>query len=233
MKRVLLLRAKEDIPRTAKKLRQLGYDVVKSPVLKITGTDEPIPAGPFDALLITSDKGLEFAGSAEAYKAQPMHIVGSKTARHAAEQGWRVDLVAETAEQLASQLLGRHAAPGRFLYLAGRNRKPLLEKKLIAAGHTVATAEVYEARPEQKLWKEARTIIAQGGVKYALHYSRRSASIFVNLARSAKLLKEIREMNHLALSNDVAGPLRAAGLNVSMAPEPNEDNLLSLLPKAA
>ena len=60
MTRVLVLRAREDAERTASRLRAMGFTPLLSPVLEIVGTGAAIPRGPFDAVLATSAKGLEF-----------------------------------------------------------------------------------------------------------------------------------------------------------------------------
>lgn len=231
MKRVLVLRAKEDIPITAKKLRERGFEVVRSPVLKVVSTGAALPEGPFDAVLATSEKGVEFAPD-PALKTLPLLVVGAKTARYATSEGWRTEIVAENVASL-QKVAARYAVPTRFLYLAGRNRQPALENGLTEAGHKVSTVEVYEARAEQRLWKDARELISEDGIDYALHYSRRSASIFLHLARSARLANKLRNITHLALSDDVAAPLRLANLDVKASPNPNETSLLSLLPKEA
>lgn len=234
MKRVLVLRAKEDIPNTAKKLRQRGFEVVRSPVLKVVATGEPLPAGPFDAVLATSEKGLEFApADAAAVRALPLLVVGAKTARYAATEDWRSDIVAENVAGLLQKIAAKYSNPAHFLYLAGRSRQPTLEIGLKDAGHMVSTAQIYEARAEQRLWKDARALIAEDGIDFALHYSRRSASIFLNLARSAKLANNLRNIKHLALSDDVAAPLRLADLDVQASPSPDENSLLALLPQEA
>lgn len=79
-----------------------------------------------------------------------------------------------------------------------------------------------------------------------LHYSARSARIFLDLARAAEGAPSLRGatatkqsssrrarsdgMVHLALSEDVARPLREAGCaDVRAAPAPNEESLLALL----
>lgn len=229
MKRVLVLRAKEDIPNTAKKLRQMGFEVVRSPVLKIVGTGESVPDGPFDAVLATSEKGLEFAPEASAIRALPLHVVGGKTARYAAEVHWPTEIVAENAANLLQRIAVRYAVPTHFLYLAGRNRQPTLERGLSDAGHKLSVVEIYEAQPETKLWKDARALIGESKIDYALHYSRRSASIFLNLARAAKLANKLGGIKHLALSDDVAAPLRLAELDVHASPRPDENSMLSLL----
>ncbi len=196
-------------------------------MLDIVATAAPIPQGAYDAVLATSAKGIECAGSrAEFYKALPLHAVGAKTAAAARANGWRPEIVAGTAEAILPQLFARYPAPAHFLYLAGRDRQATVEAGLSAAGHCVTAVNVYEARAAESLTEPARVALAAGEIDIALHYSRRSAEIFLRLVEAAGLTGRLGAMSHVALSDDVAAPLRAAGLSVTCAEKPDEAHLL-------
>lgn len=229
MNLVLLLRAAEDAARTAEKLRALGYAVVLSPVLEFAATDAIMPCGEYDAVIVTSAKGVEFAGDARQLRAALLHAVGEKTAETARARGFHPDIVAGNAEAILPLLLERYRRPAHFLYLAGRDRQPVLEAGLRAAGHEVQTVEVYEARAARALTTEAVADIAARRVVAALHYSRRSAEIFLQLAQSAGVADALPDMTHVALSEHVAVPLRKLGLQTLVAAKPDEEHLLSLL----
>jgi uroporphyrinogen-III synthase len=225
--RVLVLRAREDALRTSEKLRSMGFTPVVSPVLEIGSTGAPIPSGDYDAVLASSAKGIDCAGSdAEALGALPFHAVGAKTATAAQARGWRPDIVAGNAEAILPLLLARYPAPAHFLYLAGRDRQEALESGLLAAGHRITAVEVYEARAATALTQEASAGLAAGDIDIALHYSRRSAEIFLALAKAAGLSPRLGRMIHIALSEDVATPLEALGLKVLRAERPDEAHLL-------
>ncbi|MGA9824988.1 MAG: uroporphyrinogen-III synthase [Methylocystis sp.] len=225
MTRVLVLRAREDAERTASRLRAMGFTPLLSPVLEIVGTGAAIPRGPFDAVLATSAKGLEFCAEPEELRTLPLHAVGARTAHIARELGWRPDLFAGEARGLAPLIRARYATPARFLYLAGRDRQSDLETGLRAAGHEVTIVETYEARAATALAPAALDALAKGKIAAALHYSRRSAEIFVKLARDAGLTKALGEIDHLALSREAASPLPRARI----AERPDEEHLLRLL----
>ena len=64
-----------------------------------------------------------------------------------------------------------------------------------------------------------------------LHYSRRSAELAIELARSAGLIEAFLGLSHNALSKDVAEPLQRAGAgNVIVSAQPDEDSLFATLP---
>jgi uroporphyrinogen-III synthase len=227
-RRVFVPRARADAERTAAKLYAFGFEPVISPVLEIVATGAALPQGDYDAVLATSAKGLEHAGEAGALRALPLHAVGARTARAAEAIGWRPCLVAGNARALLPLLRARYEAPARFLYLAGRDRRAELEDGLRAQGHDAAIVETYEARAASALTDEAKAAIANGGA-VALHYSRRGVEIFLALAREAGLTEQIATLAHLALSQDVAEPLRRLGLAPRVAEKPDEEHLLRLL----
>lgn len=216
--------------RTAQKLRAIGFIPVLSPVLEIAATGAQMPQGAFDAVLASSAKGVELARGARAFKALPLHAVGEKTAETARALGWRADIVAGNAQAILPLLLARYQPPAHFLYLAGRDRQQTLETGLKAAGHRVAAVEVYEARAAKALSQEAVDAIAAGKIDAILHYSRRSAEIFLALAKDAGILEKARPALHFALSREVAQPLLCEHVpNVGVAERPDEEHLLELL----
>ncbi len=62
-----------------------------------------------------------------------------------------------------------------------------------------------------------------------LHFSPRSAEMFVALARKARLESALRSIRHLCLSAAVAAVLSEAGARAEIAPRPEEAALLALL----
>ncbi len=234
MTRVLVLRAREDAARTAEKLRAMGITSVLSPVLEIVPTGAKIPQGEYDAALVSSAKGVELCDDVEAFKTLPFHAVGAKTAEAARAHGWRPDIVAGSAEAILPLLLARYPRPARFLYLSGCDRQPTLEAGLRASGHRVIAVAVYEARAATALAPEAVAALAANKIDAALHYSRRSAEIFLALAQALGIIEQLRIVSHFALSEEVAKPLLHEGFaNVSVAERPDEEHLLELLAKRA
>jgi uroporphyrinogen-III synthase len=227
VKRVLVLRAREDALRTAEKLRDMGFAPLLSPVLETAATGAAQPRGDFDAAVATSARGVALAGFALAL---PLHAVGARTAALGWQRGWGGGLVAESAADLAQEICARYAEPLRLLYLAGHDRKDALEASLRRGGHEVVAVEIYEARAAQALTEEALQGIAGGRIAAALHYSRRSARIFAGLVEKAGLCEDLRQIPQFALSHDVGEALgRDLALEPRIAPAPNEDSLLALL----
>ncbi len=233
MTRVLVLRAREDAARTAEKLRAMGVTSVLSSVLEIVPTGAKIPQTEYDAALVSSAKGIELCDDdTEAFKTLPFHAVGAKTADAARAHGWRPDIVAGSAEAILPLLLARYPRPARFLYLAGCDRQPTLEAGLRASGHQISAVEIYAARAATTLAPEAVAALAANKIDAALHYSRRSAEIFLALAQALGIIEQLRIVSHFTLSEEVATPLLREGFaNVSVAEQPDEEHLLKLLAK--
>ena len=95
----------------------------------------------------------------------------------------------------------------------------------------VTTIEVYIAQAANSLSDTAISMISAGAIDTALHYSRRSAQIFLELIKKEGLLPKIHSAQHLALSKDVAIPLHAAGLNTHIAEKPDEKHMIDLVRK--
>lgn len=230
MRRVLVTRAREGAERTAEELRRRGFAPLIAPVLEIAATGAPIPAETFDAVLATSARAIQFVEGLAALRA-PFFVVGGKTAQALSARGAQVEASAPDVAALTLLLGARFSAPARFLYLAGHDRKDDLESFLRARGHAATVVETYEARAAAALAEEARAALAAGEMEAALHYSARSASIFLALADAAGAPAALRaRVTHFALSEDVARVLRAAGCaKVRVAAAPDQASLLAAL----
>lgn len=225
-----MLRARQDAERTGAKLRSLGYEPLISPVLEIVATAAKAPQGAFDAVLATSAKGVELARFSFPL---PLYALGARALEAAEARGWRAGAAAKDATALAALLIEIFPSPARFLYLAGRDRKDELEIRLGAAGHDVRVVETYEARAAATLSEAVLAALAAEDVYATLHYSRRSAEIFVRLTLGREdpaLLVKLHNSKHFALSADVAAPLRRElAIEPAIAAAPDEDSLLDLL----
>jgi uroporphyrinogen-III synthase len=232
---VLLTRALEESKRTAALLASQGHEAVLSPVLEMVPTGAMWPPGVVDGLIATSARAFELLSAEpewplpEARRLLPLLLVGERTHEAARERGFDGPaLIAQNAKTLAAELEMRFANPCRFVYLAGRERKAGLEKSLAKAGHTVELVEVYAAQPAEFLTEEALIRAQKGEIGAVLHYSRRSADIFLRVARNAGL--NLSRINHVCISQDAAAPLLAAGIHeVLVAKAPEEQAMFAII----
>lgn len=232
---VLLTRALDEGTRTATKLAANGHRAILSPVLDMVPTGAAWPPGIVGGVLATSAQAFELFSDLpewplpEARRLMPLFVVGARTLEAARERGFEgPSFVAVDAKELAASVIANVDASRHLLYLAGRDRKPDLERTLAEAGKSVETIEVYSAQAAEGLSDEAIALLDAGEIEAVLHYSRRSAEIFLDLASRAHL--DVSSLTHIAISSDAAAPLWLIKSNeVHVAEKPNEQAMLALV----
>lgn len=229
--RVLLTRAAEDAARTRATLEALGHRVLISPVISIEATGVDWPGGVVDGLLATSAQAFatmskDWGPKPEARRLLPLWLVGHRTKQAARDRNFAgPTIVASNAVALAYEM-GKRCAHQNLIYLAGRHRKLDIETALSVATQKVEVLEVYEAANAVKLDDYATKALANNTLDAVMHFSRRSAEIFLELARRTAI--ETRALQ-LCLSEDVAVPLAKAGWPVRIAAEPSEASLIATI----
>ena len=225
--RVLLTRPKEQAQRTAARLQQAGHEVVFAPVSVIRFFPVGWPDEAYDALAITSARAVEaLTNIPERVKTLPLWIVGEKTLLAARKAGFSGPALVTAA--VADLLARTPTTPKlRVIYLAGRERKPDLEQTILARGQSLKILESYAAEAASHLPEEAVQALQAKTIDAVLHYSERSAALFLELTKKAGIA--VDAPRHIALSPVVASPLKAAGLTPDVARAPHEDAMLSAL----
>jgi len=227
--RVLVTRAQADAERTARRLAAKGHEALIAPLTEIVSTAEPRPAGPFDALVVTSTHAAE-ALSGLSNKDCPVFAVGPQTASAVEGAGFSAVVTAEGDAASLSGLIRSTLEPGlTLLHVTARHHKDEPAASLQAAGFQVRQWVAYEARALPSLPEPAAAAIRTGQIGAALHYSRRSADIFLRLAGEAGLTAALRAFPHLCLSADVAASFGRLGVAALPAARPDEESLLALL----
>lgn len=227
--RILLTRAQEDSERTARRLALLGHESVIAPVTRIVPTVDPKPPGSWDSLIVTSAHG-EAALQEVADKDCLVFAVGDRTALAVRQAGFSSVMVADGDAVSLSALIRDRLEPGRtLLHVAARHHKDEPAASLRAAGFRIITWEAYEAEAVESLPDDAIRALRAGQVEAVLHYSRRSADLFLRLAKEANLSANLAIPLHVCLSSDVAVPFDALGLSTRVAARPHEDALLATL----
>jgi uroporphyrinogen-III synthase len=224
--RVLVTRPADQAAPTVKRLSALGHSPVCAPALEIVPIVAVLPEGPFDLILATSAQAFAGLRPSSVLGAAPLACVGDKTAAAAATAGFTARIIAPRAEALSERLIAEWP-PGSALYLAGRERKPLLEDSLRAAGWRLAVLETYDARPVESWPAEIVAALEKGEVDAILHYSPRSAAaarVLIGTEGAARL-------SHYCLSEDVAAICRtfARAEKIFVASQPDEEALMTLV----
>lgn len=231
--RVLLTRAAEDAARTRAVLEARGHRVLSAPLIAIEPLQAAWPGGAVDAIVAASSHAFRalpegWGPSREARRLLPLWLVGRRTCEAARASGYDGAIVsAANAVMLVLQMKKRSI--GRIVYLAGRDRKPDIETALAVTNHQVDLCETYVARAVHDLPPDLHDAPGHAEIDIVLHYSRRSAEMFADLATRLPT-SWIGAARHICLSEDVAEPLRPRGWTVAVATAPNETSLLDLVP---
>jgi uroporphyrinogen-III synthase len=224
--RVLVTRPPEQAAPTAKRLSALGHSPICAPALEVVPLAPALPEGPFDLILATSAQAFAGLRPSSILRAAPLACVGDKTAAAAQAAGFTPRIVAPRAEALSERLTFEWE-PGSALYLAGRERKPLLEDNLRAAGWRLAILQTYDARPVESWPAEITEALKKGEIDAVLHYSPRSAAAALALIGAEGAAR----LSHYCLSEDVAANCRtfARPEKIFVASQPDEEALMTLL----
>jgi uroporphyrinogen-III synthase len=177
-------------------------------------------------VVATSDKA--FLSEDPFDKSSPLYVVGARTGHAAEGRGWRLALPpAADAGELVRTLAGALKPQASVLYLAGRDRKEVIEAALSGA-FALEVVEAYAAEA-RAAWGPTEAQALASCVA-ALHYSYRSADLAAALARAAGAATPFLKLKHVCMSRDVAEPLQALGAtDVAIAETPDEAGLFRRL----
>lgn len=228
--RILLTRPEADAKRSAARLTALGHEVVLAPLFDIVPTGSVMPEGAPDRLLATSAHAFDGLGAQAGHlTALRLDVVGERTAAAARAKGFaQIGTIATEAKALAIALAREGRQPQDFLYLAGRERRPDLEASLAALGHRVTPWIIYETRESEGGAHRLPEIWAHERIDAVLHFSPRSAALYVGLADRAGLRAQALAPLQIAISPRAAQSLTGAP-DVRTAPTPDLDGLVSCL----
>ena len=224
--RVLLTRPSDQAARTAQRLTALGHQPIGAPVLEIAPTGAAVPETPFDWLLATSAQAFLGLQQSSPLLKIPLACVGERTAEAGRILGFTPLAVGVDGEALANTLLQDRIAKSA-LYLAGGERKGVLERRLGEKGWRIWIVETYVARPVA-VWPETiHDALKRGEIDAVLHYSPRSAVLALALMGR----ESARRLFHFCLSPEIAAVCRgwAPAERIAAASQPDEDSLMTLL----
>jgi uroporphyrinogen-III synthase len=224
--KVALFRAREDANASAARLRRFGFSAVCLPAIEIRTTPVQPQRAHYDGVVATSDKAFHADGPSDT--SSPLYVVGARTGHAAQTRGWRLaSPPARNAGELIRMLAGVLKPHAKVLYLAGRDRKEVIEAALAETFELeIVDAYAAEARPA---WRpeEARSLAS---CVAALHYSRRSAGLAAALAKTAGMKACFLGLKHVCMSRDVAEPLQEIGATrIEIAETPDEAGLFRRL----
>lgn len=232
--RLLLTRSETDAQRTAAALRARHHHVTIAPLLHIEAdSTAAIGPGPWAAVLCTSAnaaRAIATHARAAQLRTVPAFAVGQRSAEALVAAGFAAVSSADgNLNDLVRCVAARMQPGGPLLYLAGHELAGDLPGELRAHGFDVHTAMIYRAVAATALPAAAIKALADH-IDGVLHFSRRTAEIYVAAARHADVLSRALAPAHFCLSAAVAEPLAQAGAaTIRIAPQPAEAALIELV----
>jgi uroporphyrinogen-III synthase len=170
---------------------------------------ETVPRGPLPdldgiaGLIFTSAAGVEVFAAQTARRDATAWCVGGRTAAAAAAAGFAdVRTAAGDAEALTA-LIAAAAPEGRLLHLHGTHKAGALAETLLAAGHAVSEAVIYDQTAQAPGPGFAAALAGPGPCIVPL-FSPRSARLFAAAVESVE-------------SGDIGAPIWAAALSPAVA----------------
>jgi uroporphyrinogen-III synthase len=231
--RVLVTRPGEDGTALAEILGARGIESIIEPLLTIKQIEGPaLELGNVQALLLTSANGVRALARRTERRDIPVYAVGDATATTARSSGFaQVHSAAgnvETLVELVTEMLKPKAGP--LLHVAGSAVAGDLIAQVETAGFECTREVLYEAVVERSLMSSTIAAIKDAHIDIVTLYSPRSAEIFVELVRKARLVRSCQNIIALCLSQAVADKISELHWQeVQIAKEPNQDALLNLL----
>lgn len=240
---VLVTRPHPDNEASADALRRMGLDVLLAPMLRFepiefTATDDVTTNG----VIVTSANALRSVadrpGSASLHDL-PVFAVGGRTAEAARDAGFRhvVDADGDAAalrERIVKTVKRKKGAPPpTLLYFAGADLSRDLAGELDELGFNVVTRICYRMVPVNHMPPDICRAFAEHRIDAILHYSKRTARVFVEAARADGVEISALALLQCCISESVGAVLRDEGASqVSIATTPNEDALFDALTRA-
>ena len=227
--RVVVTRPQADSERTAAALEALGHEVLVAPLMRV----EPVAvdlAGTWSAIVITSANALlAVPVTADGVKTLPVFAVGDRSAEAARRAGFaEVSSANGDIKDLVRLVAARAVgAKAPLLYLAGKDRSGDLVAQLATHGIDAEMKVVYRVVAEV-FPPVLAAALESGDVDAVLHFSRRSAELFIEGARASGVTGPAEDVRHLCLSPQVAAPLAGAS-RIAVAARPEEAALIALL----
>jgi uroporphyrinogen-III synthase len=240
---VLLTRPSPDNEASSAALRARGFEVLLAPMLRF----EPAPLADdpdadYQAVIATSANALravEGALGRSPLRKLPVFAVGEHTASVARDLGFAEVMVAKgdagalrerVLESLHAGELGKQRP---LLYLAGADLSRDLAGELGQHGLEVVTQTTYRMAALATLPRAVCDAFARDEVEAVLHYSRRSAAVFLEAVRNAGIEISALAVPQCCLSGNVAAVLHDAGAaQVKVAASTDEKALFEALERA-
>ncbi|MCW2392890.1 uroporphyrinogen-III synthase [Sphingobium sp. B1D7B] len=213
----LILRPQPGSDASAAKAAALGLEVVQLPLFEVVAVhEEPLPQGPFDALLITSANGARYGGEALAcFPDLPVYVVGEASADAVREAG-HPDVIIGGGDAASTVPMIVGAGHRRILHVCGEETRPFDPLDLSITRHICYRTEARDMRRYTKM------LVTMPPSVIAVH------SPAAGRRLNALMPPACRNHFLIAISQAAADATGSGWRRVSVAQEPNDSALLRL-----
>lgn len=210
--RVMITRPVEDSAALAAALQARGIDSLIVPLMTIIHRPgPPLDLAGVQALLVTSANGVRAFAVRNEERDRLVCAVGQASAHAARDAGFlRIATAAGDVDSLADMVRRTlKPAAGALVHIAGSTVAGDLAGALADAGFRCRREVLYDAVRVERLPEQAATELREGALDGVALFSPRTARIFVELARAARLTERCATMTAWCLSAAVAAQARA------------------------
>ncbi len=201
---------------------------VIAPVLCIAPVAADIDLDGAQALLFTSANGVEVFAERSAERRLPAWCVGAMTAQAARTAGFATRSADGDVGALAALVIREaRRGSGDFVHVRGRHAAGDLTGRLRAAGVPARALELYDQSP-CSLTREARDLLAAGGVDVLTAFSPRSAALLAHEAQAAGWDLGAATLVALSAAASAAHDGPEPGRRL-LAPEPTREGMIEAL----
>ena len=230
--RILVTRPGEDGISLAELLNVAGINSIVDPLMSIQQIHGPqLKLEGVQALLLTSANGVRALVNRSSRRDIPIYAVGEATATSARKFGFlqvhsadgNVDMLVDLVENILKP------EDGSLLHIAGSSIAGDLIKLLSNRGFQCSREILYKTNNSRRLLESTIADIKQNKIDAVMLYSPRSAEIFVNLIRKARLIRSCQNITLICLSDAVyKKTLKIQWKAVKTSSEPNQDAIIKL-----
>ncbi len=203
--KILITRPEQDAKTLSRKLKELGYEPILLPMMKINFTTETLNLENIDRLIFTSANGVRaFVNQLDKNTPWqlPVYAVGEKTAGTLKSFGFKHIFTAQGNAEKLYQLILSHAPKTQFLYHARASNHPhKLAERLEKQGFQVRKQNLYHTVERTNLPKDFIDLLPQ--LKAIMLFSPRTAKVFLQLLQKIDWHKHIYDINFVCLSVQV------------------------------
>jgi uroporphyrinogen-III synthase len=214
---------------TERRLRSLGHNAIKVPVLEIEPVEQSNPIGRPDAIVFTSGHGVTHHPFRVEWAGLPVFTVGDHTARAARKAGYRdVRSARGDVTDLQKLIVTSLARPAHVVHFSAEQPAGDLRVYLEMSGYEATRQVVYRSTP-----------VNDGDLGRAIGALPGLDGIFVHSPKGARRVAELVAAHRwsgrlFCISEPCAAELRhLPALQIAVAPRPTDDSLIRLVSLAS